>query len=238
MSKNDKSKLELLFEWEKRPFVDKQLDDGVSPNQVAKWCNDNGFEISVPTMYTYAKRRREAIMKGLTLDKLMDKRVDNPQAGKRSKSKAKKPGRPKKNSKKAYANRDNKHIEEWNEERKKENLSVDKLQTDIELLDAVMQKGFETLQKMEAIAPKDFLKAMELKYKFTGGAHNGLTTYGIEEIRLREAARESALTTILLEYIPEDKHGEVLEKMEEATRDFYESIGLGEEYDQLSKMEE
>jgi len=223
-----KSKLEMLFEWKKRPFIDKMLDDGQSPNQVAKWCNDNGFEISTPTVYTYAKRRKEAVVKGIQMEKVMDKRKDKDENGH---SKADK-------KRMAKARSGTNAMNKTNEERKQEYLSVDKLQTDLELLDAVMQKGYETLNRMEAIAPKDFLKALELKHKITGGSHGGITTYGLEEIRLREQARENAIMTILLTYIPEDKHEEVLEAMEVATKEFYDGIGLGEQYDQLAEVEE
>jgi len=233
LSKNyrgKKTKLELLYDWKKRPFVDKMLDDGKSPNQVHKWIEENGFEISMPTVYTYAKRRKEAIVKGVQMDTLMNKRA--------------KDGRDEEGFSKSDRRRQHKAnagvraMNKTDKERKMENLTVDKLQTDLELLDAVMQKGFETLQKMEAIAPKDFLKALEIKQKITGGSHNGLTTYGLEEIRLREAARESAIMTILLEFIPEERHEEVIDRMEEATKEFYDSIGLGDEYEKVSDAEE
>lgn len=219
-----KNKLELLFEWKKRPFVDKMLDDGESPNQVHKWIVENGFEVSMPTVYTYAKRRKEAIVKGIQMDKVMNK-------AKKTKDEDGYTKADKKRMEKARSGVNAMNMSK--EERKMSNLSVNKLQTDLELLDAVMQKGYETLGKMEAIAPKDFLKAIELKNKITGGAHNGLTTYGLEEIRLREAARESAITAILLEFIPEEKHEEVLERMDKATQEFYESIGLGDQYEEL-----
>jgi hypothetical protein len=223
-----KTKLEQLYEWKKRPFVDKMLDDGESPNQVHKWIMDNGFEISMPTVYTYAKRRKEAIVKGIQMDKVMDKRKDKDENGH---SKA-----DRKRIEKAKAGVNAMNMSK--EERKQANLSVNKVQSDLELLDAVLQKGYETLEQMEFMPPKDFLKAIELKHKITGGAHNGLTTYGLDEIRLRESARESAMLTILLEFIPEDKHEEVIERMELATKEFYDSIGLGEQYNNLGEVAE
>lgn len=220
-----KSKLEMLYEWKKRPFVDKMLDDGESPNRVAQWCRDNGFEVSTPTMYTYAKRRKEAIIKGIQIEKVMDKRKDRDENGL---SKA-----DKKRQKRAM--RGVEAMTMSKEERKEAYLSVDKVQSDLELLDNIIQKGFETLQMMEAIAPQVALKAIELKHKITGGSHNGLTIYGLEEIRMREAARESAIMTVLLEFIPEDRHEEVLQRMEQVTKEYYESIGLGEAYEEAMK---
>ncbi|MNN77481.1 hypothetical protein D3C81_1939480 [compost metagenome] len=108
----------------------------------------------------------------------------------------------------------------------------------MELLDEIIQKGFETLKAMEVIYPMTAIKALEAKHKITGGAHNGLTTYGVEEIRLREAARENAIVCILLEYIPPEKHDEALARMEEATKQYYDSIGLGDAYRQMEKKEQ
>lgn len=64
---------------------------------------------------------------------------------------------------------------------------------------------------------------------------SGYTVYGIEEICLRYTARENAITTFLLEFIPEDKHA--LEKMQELEREYYKSIGLGEGYAQMEDKE-
>lgn len=227
MSKKGKTKLEELLEWKKRPFLDKMLDDGVSPNQCAQWCREQGFEISTPHMYTYAKRRKEAIVKDVQMDAVMDKRQANLPPQERKKLE-KKGGRKKAEP---FGNM-------TQEERKQANMTVDKVKSDLELLDAIIQKGMETLHMMEAVAPQVAIKAIEIKNKITGGAHNGITTYGLEEIRLREAARENAILAILLKYIPEDKHDEVLAEMEKATREYYESIGLGEAYAALEVEEE
>lgn len=60
--------------------------------------------------------------------------------------------------------------------------------------------------------------------------------YGLEEIRLRETASENAMLAILLEFIPEERHEEVIAQMEKATREYYESIGLGEAYEQMKML--
>lgn len=63
-------KQKQLLAWPRRPFLDKMLDDGESPNKCATWCKENGFDISVPTMYEYAKKRRAAIIGEIQADKL------------------------------------------------------------------------------------------------------------------------------------------------------------------------
>jgi hypothetical protein len=156
-------------------------------------------------MYEYAKNRRVKIIGGIQADKL----------------------RSEKSKGKRRANNPTK------EERKVAHMTVDKVKHDLELLDEVIQTGFETLSNMKEINPATAIAAIQLKHKITRGSHGGLTVYGLEENRLREAARENAILAVLLEFIPEEKHSTVIERMERVTRDYYESIGLGESYTQM-----
>jgi len=112
-------------------------------------------------------------------------------------------------------------------------MTVDKVKHDLELLDEVIQKGFETLANIEEINPATAIAAIQLKHKITGGSHGGYTVYGIEEIKLREAARENAMVAVLLEFIPEEHQATVLDRMEQVTKEYYESIGLGGAYAQM-----
>jgi hypothetical protein len=83
---------------------------------------------------------------------------------------------------------------------------------------------------MEVISPVMAIKAMEMKHKLTNGSAGGYTHYGLEEIKLRESAREKAITAAILQFVPVEQHDAVIALMEQATRDYYESIGLGEAY--------
>lgn len=71
------------------------------------------------------------------------------------------------------------------------------------------------------ISPATAIKAMEMKHKLTNGSSGGYTVYGIEEIKLREAARENAILAVLLEFISEEQHAAVLKRMEQVTREYY-----------------
>lgn len=234
----DKTKLQLLAEWRKRPFLDKMLDDGESPNRCHKWCLENGFDISVPMLYKYASRRKKAIIADVPIMEAMDRKkpvkaIEGQEED--TEGLVDRKGRPNRRGRHKNTGRKEKP-KRTNEARKEKLHSVEperKVQTDLEMLDVVIQKGFQTLRDMEAVAPQVALKAVELKWKITGGKHMGVTTYGIEEIRLREAARENAILTVLLEYIPEEHHEEVIKKMEETTKSYYESVGLAEAYDNL-----
>ena len=66
-------KVAALLKWNNRPFLDKMIDDGTPAKDLVAWCKDNGFSISLPTMYTYMKQRREAVVNGLTMELLHSK---------------------------------------------------------------------------------------------------------------------------------------------------------------------
>jgi hypothetical protein len=107
-----------------------------------------------------------------------------------------------------------------------------RIRHDLELLDEVIQKGFETLSMMGVISPVTAIKAIEMKHKLTNGSAGGYTHYGLKEIKIREAAREQAIAAVILQFVPVEQHDAVIELMETVTRKYYESIGLGEAYAQ------
>ncbi len=49
---------------------------------------------------------------------------------------------------------------------------------------------------------------------------------------MREAAREQAITTAILKFVPAEQHDAVIKLMKMVTRKYYESTGLGEAYAQ------
>ncbi|AWP30393.1 hypothetical protein [Paenibacillus sp. Cedars] len=55
---------------------------------------------------------------------------------------------------------------------------------------------------------------------------------GLKRLKIREAAREQAITAVILEFVPVEQYDAVIELMERVTREYYESIGLGEAYAQ------
>lgn len=85
---------------------------------------------------------------------------------------------------------------------------------------------------MEVVSPVIAIKAIEMKHKLTNESNGGYTHYGLQEIKMREADREQAITTAILKFVPAEQHDAVIELMEMVTREYYESIGLGEAYAQ------
>lgn len=76
-NKSTPGKIVALVEWNKRPFLDKMIDDETPVKDLVAWCKDNGFYISLPTMYTYMKQRREGVINNLTNELLQPKTEDS-----------------------------------------------------------------------------------------------------------------------------------------------------------------
>lgn len=108
------------------------------------------------------------------------------------------------------------------------------VKNEIEVLDAMVQIGFDNLKAMGNVAPKDILRAIELKDKITGGSMGGLTLYGIDQLRELEEKKFGAILEVVMKYLPEDKLEEIQEAIEVAERNFYSDNAPEylEQYDQ------
>lgn len=113
------------------------------------------------------------------------------------------------------------------------------VKNEIEVLDAIIQKGFNQLLMNPEIKLQDALRAIEMKNKLTNGAHGGLTNFGLDQLRELEKSKFDALVTVVLKYLPEDKVEEVQAEVSKAEREFYEQHApeLLEDYDNLTQEE-
>lgn len=97
------------------------------------------------------------------------------------------------------------------------------VKNEMEVLDAIVQRGYDALTSNPTIKIQDALRAIELKNKLTQGQHNGLTNYGLDQLRELEQAKFQAIVNVVLQYLPEDKHDELQEAISVAEREFYET---------------
>lgn len=107
------------------------------------------------------------------------------------------------------------------------------VKNEMEVLDAVIQRGFDALAASPTVKIQDALRAVELKNKLTQGAHAGFTGYGLDQLRELEQSKFQAIVDVVLTYLPEDKHEELQEAIATAERTFYETQAphLLEEYE-------
>lgn len=64
-------KLASLCRWKHIQEANNRLDQGDSPNSVATFINKNGFKISVPLVYEYAKLRKKALVDGINIEHMV-----------------------------------------------------------------------------------------------------------------------------------------------------------------------
>lgn len=115
----------------------------------------------------------------------------------------------------------------------------DLVKNELEVLDGIIQLGFNTLQANPTIRISDAMNAIELKNKITKGTHGGLTSFGLEQLRELEQAKFAAILEVVLKYLPEEHHEEVYEAMADAEHAFYSERApeLLEEYEKAMKDE-
>lgn len=64
-------KLIELCKWKHIQEVNNRLDAGETPNSVCDFINQNGFKISRPLIYDYAKMRKKALVDGLNINHMI-----------------------------------------------------------------------------------------------------------------------------------------------------------------------
>lgn len=200
-------KLERLCKWEHVGSVNEMLVSGISPHQVSKWCREKGFHISHPKLYEYKDILQTAITKSITVERLLGIGV------------------PKRTPIVLQA------------------LGIQgvkkMVKNELEVLDMILHMGMSSLENLPvaAIKVETMLKAIEIKNKLTEGKHAGLTNYGLDQLRELEQAKFNAMVSVVLTYLPEERHEELEYAIAQAERDFYHKRApeLVEEYERATE---
>ena len=108
----------------------------------------------------------------------------------------------------------------------------EKLKSEIDALDMIIQGGYETLKKSvkNGIPPKVLMAAIKLKNDLTDGNHGFLTNFGMEHLRDIENAKYALIMKHLLSYIPDDKREEAVSQIAEIEDKYYQTTDYYEEY--------
>ena len=204
--------------------VDNMLDEGQTYEYIISFCKENGLSISKASLTNYKKKREEALKTGKPLLQLLDKRAkDNVtyitnkevQAFKAKKKDTTKDSDPDSAASTAAT------ITDINK--------VDKVFNDLEFLDEIITKGAKGLKAFDVVDTPLAMKAIELKAKITNNQLSGLSIAGLRELKLRMTCKESALTEVIMKYVPEEQHDQLFKDLEEAEQRFYENLDLTEE---------
>jgi hypothetical protein len=195
-------KLKELVGWEKIDEVNRMLDLGETPNAVCKWINKNGFKISPPLIYDYAKLRKYAVVNSMTMEKILG---------------IEKKKQPKMKTGESFSQRKTKLTSE-----------LDALDAIIDL----GYNSIQTLWQDKPIPISVMMQAIKLKNELTDNQHGFLTPYGIEQLTLMEKEKYQVLTDTLLQYVPEALREEALNAMEEAEENYYKNCSSSQYYEE------
>lgn len=184
--------------WSLIDEVHAKLDEGITPHALVQWVKDNGYNISLPLLYDYARLRQQALVHGVSMAHILGVT-----------------GKP-------MFDLTSPAIK----------TSKDKLKSEIDALDTVIQRGYETLTKNpeEPIHPALMMTAIKLKNELTDGNHGFLTNYGMEHLRDIETAKYNLIIEHLISYIPEDKKSEAVSKIRIIEDNYYQTTDYYEEY--------
>lgn len=112
---------------------------------------------------------------------------------------------------------------------------VNKLKSDLEFLDMVIQSGSDQLKTL--IKENDYLitidnvfKAIELKDKLTDGALAGLTQFGIKNLQEVTEQKYMQLLQSMFKHVPDSEKQKVLSELEEVEEEYYKGTDYYEDY--------
>lgn len=110
--------------------------------------------------------------------------------------------------------------------------SAPRLRSELELLDRIIEKGFEAVKEIEPeeITPKIAMDAIRLKNELTGGNHACLTEYGYYQLKALHEREWEMVIRYLMTLIPEELHDEVRRHVEEIEESVYMGTPWQDEY--------
>lgn len=112
---------------------------------------------------------------------------------------------------------------------------TNKLKSDLEFLDMVIQSGSDQLKTLIKendclITIDNVFKAIELKDKLTDGALAGLTQFGIKNLQEITEKKYMQLLQSMFKYVPDNEKQKVLSELEEVEEDYYKGTDYYEDY--------
>lgn len=199
-----------------RTKVDSALDSKMGYEDIVELCAKYNVKMSIATLSRYAKARRESIRNGTSLRKALDgvtKSTVDRLKGKEADAVE--------DAKEVLRGADATTPVETIPDASGQTGAVTKYWSDSQVLDTIISRGYEMIAMGDAaIAPKDLLKAIEVKAKLNNNANQGLSLEGLQELRVHVMARDTAIAEVLMRYVPEDKQKEALveiDKVEQET---------------------
>lgn len=206
-----------------RSKVDEAFNQGDSYNNIIALCKQGGVDISKSTLTRYKKKMVEATKQGISVGEL----IAGTEEWKQKQVEESVESKEVKDEPKEVATIDDSDVVDL--------TGQDAYYNDLNILDSIIHKGFASFQYQEDVDPRLVLQAIDLKNKMTDGALKGMSLKGVEALKLQQKSMNYAMTTVLLQFVPEDKQEDALQALENAEQEFNQSLDLRESTQQLRK---
>lgn len=104
-----------------------------------------------------------------------------------------------------------------------------------QVLEDLINRGFQTMQNLDVVDVPSTLKAVDLYEKYFGEDTKGLTSEALKQYQIIEQANIQAISKIIAKYIPSDKQAEVYQELDKETTKYLQQLGVTSEGKQLLK---
>lgn len=181
------------------------------------YLRSKNLEMSNPTLGNLKSKIQESKEKGISLDSLIDM----------NKKKSIKDVNPDKIKGFKPKGNDTQYSDKVADEVVRETGEVvvkNKVYNPRQILEEIMNKGFDTLQKVDYIDMNTMLKAADLYNKYYHD-QQGLTTEAIKNYQILINATLNAMKETIIKYVPEKDQKEAFEEMENKRREYLEQFG-------------
>jgi len=222
MTRSAKGKVTLTELYENKLIIaklDNMIDEGKTLQYMTDYANSMEVDVSLGTIRNYKNKRRQAIDEDVPLESLLDRRS---------------------NSGNIIEMKDKESMTDVDgSNTNSEGIGVykkasEKLVNINQVLEVLIEKGLQGVMDTNYVDQNILLKAVQEHNKINAG-NGGLTMSGLQEMRLQQVAYESAVTNVMLSYVPEDKQTEALERMHDAEEEFYRNLDITEEGRRIKK---
>lgn len=186
-----------------RNKIAEALDNDTDYAEIVDMCKSYGIDVSTSSISRYAQKRKEAVLNGQDLREVLD--TDTQTALTKIKKKRV----------------DTKGESETAEP---ELVETKAYSTEV-MLDKIMSMGYNKFMTEDVdISVKDWLAAIKLYTQINGNNNHGLTTEGLQQLKLHQQAVNTAFVHVILKYIPKEKQEEALNYFSKTEKEQYKKL--------------
>lgn len=186
-----------------RNKIAEALDNDTDYAEIVDMCKSYGIDVSTSSISRYAQKRKEAVLNGQDLREVLD--TDTQTALTKIKKKRV-------------------NTKDESETAEPELVETKAYSTEV-MLDKIMSMGYNKFMTEDVdISVKDWLAAIKLYTQINGNNNHGLTTEGLQQLKLHQQAVNTAFVHVILKYIPKEKQEEALNYFSKTEKEQYKKL--------------